>query len=226
MHVNIVISTFDRIDFLKMTMYSLLNSSYKDISVYIMVDGNLDMYEKLRDFYADKTDIVKIYKNAKRKDVIYSLNKILANVKEGCILYAADDIIFYHDCIRVALRTMKRHFPDTDGVIGLNQLQDGISKGRKYAFGLVGKKFIKRFMDRELFCPEYIHFNGDREMGLYAMEVNKFYYCVDAKVNHIRLPDETTRLGKIVYNSDKIIFRKRQQNQLLWGRNFGCLEER
>ena len=226
MHVNIVISTFDRIDVLKMTVDSLLNGSHEDISIYIMVDGNLDIYEKLRDFYAYKTDTIKIHKNEKRKDVIYSLNKVLANVKEGCILYASDDIIFYRDCIRTALHAMKRHFPDTDGVIGLNQLQVGVSKGRKYAFGLVGEKFVKRFMDRELFCPEYIHFNGDREMGLYAMEVNKFYYCVGAKVDHIRLPDKTTRLGKIVYDSDKIIFRKRQQNQLLWGRNFGCLEER
>ncbi len=226
MHVNIIISTFDRIDTLKMTINSLLKSSYKDLSVHIIVDGNLEMYEKLKDFYKDKNGNTDIYKNTKRKDFIYSWNKVSTKIREGCILYASDDLVFHDNCIEVAFGAMKGCFPDTDGVIGLNQLQDGISRGRKYAFGLVGKKFIKRFMDRELFCPEYIHFNGDREMGLYAMEVNKFYYCVDAKLDHIRLFDETTRLGKMVYKSDKIIFRKRQRNQLLWGRNFGSLEQR
>jgi len=222
MHVNIIISTLDRMDALKMTINSLLESSYKDISIHVMVDGNPEMYEKLKNSHNDN---INIYKNAKRKDVIYSLNKILINIKKECILYASDDLIFHNDCIEVAFCAMKRRFPDTDGVIGLNQIQGGISKGRKYAFGLIGKKFVERFMNKELFCPEYIHFNGDREMGLYAMEIGKFHYCTSAKVDHIRLSDETTRLGKTVYKGDKIRFRKRQQNQLLWGRNFERLED-
>lgn len=226
MHVNIIISTFDRIDALKMTINSLLKSNCKDISIHVIVDGNPEIYGKLKAFYEDKGDNIKIYKNAKRKDVVYSLNKILVETGEGCILYASDDLIFHRNCIRTALHAMKKYFPDTDGVIGLNQIQNGISRGRKYAFGLIGKKFTERFVDKKLFCPEYVHFNGDRELGLYAIEVNKFHYCTNAKLDHIRLPDETTRLGNTVYKSDKIIFRKRQQKQLLWGRNFGRLEEK
>ena len=62
MHVNIVISTFDRIDVLKMTINSLLNSSHEDISIYVIVDGNPEVYEKLKDSYADKADNTEIYK--------------------------------------------------------------------------------------------------------------------------------------------------------------------
>lgn len=224
MHVNFLIATFDRYKTLTMTIDSIFNGTFKDISLHLIVDGNSEMLKRIKQFCKGRDYEVNFYNNKERKDVIFSFNKVLKHINGGSVLFATDDLLFHPDCLITALRAMKKMFNGSDGIVGLNQLQRGEPKGRKYAFGLIGEDFVKRFPDNQIFCPDYIHFNGDRELGIYSKSIDKLFYCEQAQVDHIRLQDNTTALGKQVYMRDKLIFKERQQKGFLWGKNFHRIE--
>jgi len=219
MIVNVIIPTHDRINILKKTIDSLLNSDYPELKIWICVDGNRNMIRAIKDHCPNHD--VKILHNKRRMDAIFSYNKILSAIdNEGAILNATDDLVFYPGTISTAVAKLERTFRDTDGVIGLNQYQDGNPKGRKYAFCLIGRKFAERYPGRQIYCPDYIHFNSDRELGFHAQNVRKFCFLPAAKIVHIRLPDNTTKLGRTVYVRDKRMYRERQARKILWGLSF------
>ena len=224
MIVNVIIPTHDRINILKKTIDSLLNSAYPKLKIWICVDGNTNMIHEIKD-YCPNHD-VKILHNKRRRDAVFSYNKILSAIdNDGAILNATDDLVFYPQTISTAVAKLKRTFSDTDGVIGLNQYQNGKQKGRKYAFCLIGRKFIERYPDCRIFCPDYIHFNSDRELGFHAQTVRRFWFLPEAKIVHIRLPDNTTKLGRVVYARDKKMYRERQARKILWGLSFKLISK-
>lgn len=217
MLINVVIPTFKRLQTLKKTLNSLKKCKYPTKIVWVVVDGrNFETLDMLRDDFPS----VNILLNVKRRDAVISYNKAFKLLDEGAVLIATDDLIFHKDCISLAARFLAFKFPSTDGLIGLNQLQDGRPKGRKYAFCLMGREFFERYEKRVVFCPDYIHFNGDRELGIYGKSERRFHFLPSAKVDHIRLDDETTALGKEVYKKDRETWNKRQSRGLLWGRSF------
>lgn len=219
MIVNVIIPTYDRVNLIKKTIDSLLNSDYPELKIWIIVDGNRNMIREIKN-YCPNHDI-KILHNKRRMDAVFSYNKVLFAIdNDGAILNATDDLVFYPKTISTAVNKLKKTFPDTDGVIGLNQYQDGNPKGRKYAFCLIGREFADRYPSRQIYCPDYIHFNSDRELGFHAKTVRKFCFLPESKIVHIRLPDRTTKLGRIVYVRDKAVYRERQARKILWGLNF------
>ena len=200
----------------KQDIYISLINEYKDKIIWICFDGNMDSLKEIRE-YSPGPNINFVF-NKRRRDVVISYNKIMGMIKNsGAILYASDDLVFYPQTITIAVNQLQRMFPDTDGVIGLNQYQDGRMKGRKYAFALMGRKFVERYPDYMVFCPDYIHFNSDREIGFHAKTLNRFHFCPEAKIVHIRLKDNTTALGRVVYARDKAVYRERQARKILWG---------
>jgi len=224
MIVNVVIPTFDRIDLIKKTIDSLMNSNYPEIKIWICVDGNPNMIRWIED-YCPNHD-VKILYNKRRRDAVISYNKLfLAIDNDGAILNATDDLIFYPGTIKTAVKTLFQMTSDGDGVVGMSQYQDGHPKGRKFAFCLIGRKFADRYPNRQIYCPDYIHFNGDRELGYYAKMANRFIFQPEARVVHIRLQDQTTKLGRIMYERDKKVFHARQAKKILWGLNFGLIAD-
>ena len=159
-------------------------------------------------------------------DAVFSYNKILSVIdNDGAILNATDDLIFYTETISVAVNKLKDAFRDTDGVIGLNQYQEGKPKGRKYAFCLIGRKFANRYPDLKIYCPDYIHYNSDRELGFHAQTIRKFCFFPAARIAHIRIPDRTTKLGLVVYDRDKKVYRERQARKILWGLSFKLISK-
>lgn len=140
----------------------------------------------------------------------------------SCIV-SSDDIYYEDNAIETALECMKEKFPDTDGVIGFNvynmpgQSHDG-------AVTLVGDKFLNRFENRQMFCPQYLHFYVDTELAMYAKKVDKFFWCKDAKVYHEHpsvtgRPDATHKYKRdYKHNHDSGVFSSRQDRGLLWGK--------
>lgn len=210
MQVDVLISTFDRLDTLKATVQSLRVSSYKKLSIFIAVDGN----EKILHEVA-KLPVCVVY-NKNRKDFVMSMNTLLQYAYGDAVLYASDDLVFEKDCIEKAVKMLKEKFPDTDGLIGIRQDIKGCSS----AFGLMGRKFIDRFPHRCVFCPDFIHYSSDFEIGRFARNINKWGYCESALVRHKRLKDQTWRVAHKVRDRDFETMKLRRQKKLFWGHNF------
>lgn len=226
MHIHIVIPTFDRFDSLKETIKSIERQIYQKISLTIIVDGNIEMIKNLEKEYLWKTFnfAFDVQSNIYRQDCVISYNKVIGKTyHDSAIIYGTDDIIFRRKSIAIAADLMKTIFPKEDGLIGMNQLQNGRPKGRRYAFSLIGKNLANHFPGRVIFCPDYIHFNLDREMGIYAKSINRFFFCESAIVDHIRLHDKTTELAQAVYRQDRETWNQRQRRRWLWGKNWHLL---
>jgi len=211
MHVDVIISTYDRFKPLKKCIKSITDSDYKDVSIFVVVDGDRLLFNKLLG-----EPITMIF-NKERMDYIFSMNRVLREMEQtNAVLYGSDDLIFRPDCISNAVKAMKERFPDTDGLVALKQR----NKEGGAAFGLLGRKFINRFPDSAVFCPEFIHYAGDTELKRFARSIDKFYQCKEAVVNHLRLEDRTTELVHEVKIHDKQLYKKRKNKRLLWGHSF------
>jgi len=218
-HVNIMIATHDRWKLLRQSLKSLVNQTYKDFSVHVVVDGNPAMIPDWLKKARDKGNVDLIV-TKDRKDVVSAYGRYTRTCKEGWLMNASDDLIYHPKCLSESVYEMTRRFPKSMGVIGINQLQNGVSRGRHYAFCLMNRKYIDHFPSRIIFCPDYIHYCSDMENGILAQTLRCFFYCQSAIVDHIRVNDNTTQLGLSVYKQDREIYRIRQNKGLLWGREF------
>jgi hypothetical protein len=215
MHVDIIIPTYDRPQLLRQCVSSILKGSYKDISIIVVVDGNLRLAVKL----AGLPTLMVLNKN--RIDWVASQNKVLKMTHEGAVIYASDDLQFSKDCILHAVNKLKKKAPDTDAMIAIEQDVKGCST----AFGLLGRKFIERFPDSQVFCPDYIHYGSDSELGRFARHIGRLFMCPEAKVLHNRPKDSTYKLAKPMEPQDFNFIRQRREKNLLWGRDFERLRK-
>jgi len=194
-----------------------MDGDYKDVSIFIIVDGNRSLFNKLLGEPAT------IILNEKRMDYVFSMNRALREMaNKDAVIYASDDLIFRPDCISNAVKAMKEHFPDTDGLVVLNRAGKPESGG---AFGLLGKKFINRFPDSAVFCPDYLHYGSDSELWRVAKHLERIYRCREAVIDHSRSRDNTYMLAREVKRCDKRTYSRRRQKRLLWGKNFERLEK-
>lgn len=210
MHIDILIPTYDRLEPLKKCIKSIVDSDYKNLSTVIIVDGNKKMLDGLKD------EPIEILFNPERMDYVFSINKAMKHTAGDAVLYASDDLLFWPDCISNAVKAMKEHFPDTDGLVVLKQ----VHKESGSAFGLLGRKFINRFPDSAVFCPEFIHYAGDTELKRFARSIERFYQCREAIVDHSRPHDNTRTLAREVKRHDKRTHSRRKERRFIWGYNF------
>lgn len=210
MHINIFIPTWNRPQLLLQTISSIGRSTYKDYSIIVIVDGNL----KLIDLLINQP--VMIIVNQENRDWVYSMNKGLRLAVSDAVMYAADDLVLSQDCLAVAATALKEKYPDGNGLIGINQTAVGCSS----AFGLMGRKFIDHFPNRQVFCPDYIHLASDFELGKYARANNIFHYCKEAVMNHHRLRDETWQRVAKIEDRDLQLQNQRAERGLIWGNSW------
>lgn len=211
MRVSIIIPTYDRLESVKKTINSLLLGNYKNIQIYVVIDGNKDIslnYPNLP---------IIILRNEKRMDWIFSINRTLREMNDtGAAIYASDDLNFPPYAISRAVAAMRKYFPDTDGIISLKQSCLGVDS----AFGLMGEKFIERFPNRQVLCPDYIHYVSDVELGKFAKSIDKFRLCEDVILEHDRPTDKTRELGLNVLTADRATEIERVHRGFLWGKTF------
>jgi len=216
MKVTIIIPTCSsgRIPLLIKTVESIQAGSYKNIHPIIVADGNRHIY----DVALKKLHNVTIISNRERKDWIFSVNRVLKEFDSDYYIYASDDLFFRQDCIKYAMITMQKYFPDGFGVVG-------IGKKKRAAFGLFGHKWIDHFPDQQVFCPDYIHYASDSELMRCVRALNKYAYPPerDSMVLHSRMKDETWRLARRVRNRDHAIRVEREEKGYLWGVDFNLI---
>lgn len=205
MFIDIVIPTLNRLAKLERCIKSILNNTFKNYSLIIV-----------NDVY--KQQAFKIW------------NTELVRFKAQAFMYICDDVELFPYCIEQAVHCLETSFPDLDGVVGLNQLnippnKEGFSSS---AMGLIGKQFTLRYPYQEVFCPDYISFHADAELGIFARSLNKFKFCKEAELIHYHpayFPQEMDETHKSVRNSAKInadqhTWNKRQEKGLLWGKSW------
>lgn len=210
--VNICIPTISRFEMIKNTIVSILKSNYSNIKITVIVDwGRKAYYEKLKKRYSgnDKIDVML---NNQRLGWPRSLNRIFKETDDDFYLFASDDLTFKPTTIYKAVLDMDNHFPDGDGLIGISQ---NLNQYCPAAFGLIGRKWVNRFPDRQVFYPKYIHFAGDSEHWHYARQKNRFYKST-AIVYHARPFDECKRQAQKTLLSDRAIWFPRRDAKKFW----------
>jgi len=216
MHVSVVIPTFARPKLLVKTVASLRAQTYTDLSVHVVVDGNPDVLNQARGLGVD------VHYNRQRVDWVQAMNEALGRIREGAVIYASDDLEFEPRAIEMTVKRLRAKAPDGDAVVAITQDVRGCSS----AFGILGPAFIKRFPRQAVFCPDYVHYGSDFELGKFARSIGRFYTCPAARVKHHRPKDETYRTAKPVESRDRMFLRMRQERGLLWGASFDLLSER
>lgn len=246
---DVVIPTYKRIEKLRRCLSSifLIKGLRDKIRVHIYFDNNDKegfnsnlFYAKLNtvgaiDFKVFDSGTRQVLKKQHRAFGIWNLH-LRSMVADG-IFYICDDVELYPGCLMNAINDFKKLYPDTDGMIGINQCNiplndEGYSV---FAMGLIGKRFAEHYTchHEACFCPDYKSFHADTELGLFAKSQNKFHYCQEAKLFHYHPAhckeeiDEThniVRKAEIV-NKDRNTWNKRQKKGLLWGKSFELIAE-
>lgn len=142
--------------------------------------------------------------------------------------YVCDDVEFHDNALHNAIVSMMLKFPDMDGLVGFAQNIQGKDGFSASAMGLIGRRFAQRFNERACFCPDYVSFHADSELGEYARSVNKFYYDASAQLTHYHpshYHNEQDATHASVRQSTKVEGDKRTYNErrakgLLWGKSF------
>jgi len=154
-------------------------------------------------------------------------NLYCQTMQADAVLFSTDDVEFLPNGIEIGFKKFFEIFPDTDGILGFHQANIGFSnEGHKYAFGMMGKKFLTRFPNKNPFCPDYIVFCAETELCRYANSIGKYYFEEKAKLNHYHPShggtwDETGRkyrdpkLTSIDHRNSAL----RKQKGFLWGKN-------
>lgn len=210
MHVSVIIPTWNRPALLNQTVKSILASKHKDLTIFVVIDGNPVLQPIVAQW-----PVTMIY-NTERRDWIYSINRALQDTQGDAVLYASDDLTFPPELISELVKALKNHFPDGDGLIGIKTKPTSVQG----AFGLMGNKFIDHFPGRQAFCPDFIHYASDFEIGRYARVHKKFFFCETSILLHHRWCDETTKLAWSTKKRDRGISVKRRGKGLIWGTTF------
>lgn len=152
------------------------------------------------------------------------VNELVAQSEAAIVVVLADHIVPHPDFI---FEIVKSVWADGDCMIGLNIANmEPLPGVREYCFFAVGRKFIERFPNRQILCPDYYHFYGDTELGRFATEVGAFYFAKDARIDthHVNTglaePDDTWHASRSRKREDQATFERRQAAGLLWGRTF------
>jgi len=219
MKVTIIIPTCssERIPMLIKTVESIQAGTYKNVHPVIVADGNPKIFEVAN----KRLHNVSVLKNDKRMDWVFSINRVLKELDSDYYIYGSDDLFFPPRLIEYAMVTMKKRFPDGFGVIS-------IGKKHRSAFGLFGRKWADHFPDRQVFCPDFIHYAGDSELHRTVMKLGKFAFPPerDEMVRHARMKDETWRLARRVRTRDHTIRTEREAKGYMWGVDFNLVVRR
>ncbi len=217
--VTIIIPTcsFSRFPLLVNTVETIQAGEYKNVHPIIVADGNLQIEREAK----EKLHHVTVISNEKRMDWVFSINRVLKEFDSDYYIFGSDDLTFRSGSIKYAMAKMQKCFPDGFGVIA-------IAKKNKCTFGLFGYKFADHFPDRQVFCPDYIHYASDSELMRCVRALDKYAYPPErtSMVLHVRLKDETWRFARAVKRRDHAIRDERQEKGYLWGVDFNLITTR
>jgi len=148
----------------------------------------------------------------------------LKHLESDGMIYLCDDTELFPDTLKNLFEVFINKFPDTDGIVTLNQSN---IEGSDSAMGLIGRKFAERYLNNQCFCPDYVSFFADAELGNYAKKLGKFHWADNAKLIHYHpafYKNKIDEAHRIVRDNNQVIDKKvnqeRVKNGILWGESF------
>lgn len=224
MNFDIVIPTFKREE----KLYKLLESipQNKNYIVYVYFDNNdAQTYQIIKANFPQHNYIIMDKKYQAFGIWNYHLQN---NFNSDIFIYLCDDTSLYKDTLINVEKHFNEKFPDTDGMVTFNQVN---IKGSDSAMGCVGRKFIERYKDKQIFCKNYVSFYADSELGDYAKKLGKFHFGGDCRINHYHpgfykeLKDEAhDAIRGEDKNIDIKINKLRKEKNLLWGESYEIID--
>lgn len=227
--VDIIIPTRNRLEKLLRMLKSI--PEREDLFVHIAFDGDVANFRKLIDIdlnsgFEQSKEWTKehlwFYCFSQRGSV--ACRNSISQKCEDAILYSTDDIRFEEGSIESAIASMKREFPDDDGVVGFYQHNAPNNNFCWTGVALVGQKFLLRYPYRRIGCPEYYHFST-REVEYLAKPLEKLFCDKNAKIFHYHPDfykeemDQTHKDARIYKAKDMALKERRKENGLIWGMN-------
>lgn len=214
-HITLVIPTRNREAKLQRTL-ATLPLHRKWLRVHVVCDGDSQTYNHLRSRQDIDVTLVPDHKGA-----VYCRNLATAQAPDG-VVCATDDVLFKPGAIGKARDLFRQKFPDDDGVLGFRQ------SGNHHPTGvaLVGRKFLERYPEKQLFCPEYMHFAA-QEIQWLADRVGRFESTPFVVLDHLhpskhrKEVDKTHIQSRRHKNADRSLRQKRNQAGLVWGSDNG-----
>lgn len=203
----------------------------KNVSVEIIIPtvDRKESLQKLRDSidkFCPGTKVT-VFKDAQAKGVNLALNTLYRTSESDIVIFLADDTEVTSNIVKICKKEMHKRFPDMDGMLGLNQTNLPEKENcHEFSFPVLGRAFIDRFPNRNVFCPFYGHYYGDTELGLYAKSIGKFHFCKEAEIIHYhpffsdRKQDQTWMIAHRRMQGDMALFKDRQSRGKLWGKDF------
>lgn len=235
---DIVIPTYRRPEKVISFVRSYLAARTDKMDLYLCFDNNdTESAEKVQTYFGEhatdyfKSEVLPIQHRAFR---VWNRHLKFMVDRQG-MFYICDDVTLFGDCLEVAIDSLEKRFPDGDGIIGLNQENifriRGMSGFCAGGMGLLGERFIQRFPERAVFCPDYVSFKADNELLQYSYSVGKFFFAETARLvhNHPRFNvardmDDTHLIVRDKnVDIDRQIYGQRRQKHYLWGRNFDLI---
>ena len=217
-HIDLIIPTRNRWEKLQRCLRSIPQILPQiELNIIIICDGDRETCWKLID--GNDMRITQIIFVRKHSGSVYCRN-LATQCTEDAVLYATDDIEFKLGAIEAAIGSMRKYFPDDDGIIGFTQVgRQGFSKA---GVALVGQKFLQRYPNRKLFYPAYFHFSC-QEIERLGNHLGKIHLEEKAKLVHYhpsfnhKEVDQTHKEARIHRKTDLDISLARRKNHQIWG---------
>ena len=104
--VSIVMASYNRKDYIKLAVDSILNQTYKDFEFIIIDDCSTDGTREILEDFAQKDCRIKLIKNKENKGLIYNLRLGLSQANGEYIVRMDDDDIAYAERIEKQVKFM------------------------------------------------------------------------------------------------------------------------
>jgi len=216
-HVTVIIPTRNRRDKLLKTIKTVPIADW--ISIVVMCDGDRDTFNYLQGRYeGDEQVNVAITPSYGHFGAVWCRNKVLENVPDGAIC-ATDDVLFGKHSFRNAIDLFNETFPDDDGVVSFKQVGTSF---HPTGVVLAGKKWIDRYPNRWMYCPEYWHFSC-QEIKWLTDKYDKLASADNITLRHVSPMknksemDRTHVEARHFKEKDRAVRARRKQAGLCWG---------
>jgi len=219
--ITLVIPTRDRVAKLDRCLDSIgkdkINFPFK---LVVVCDG----CEKTHDKFSNDERVDRLFFIDGHHGSVFCRNYASSRCNDG-FSWGVDDVVYEDDFFNRAIESYSKRFPDDDGVLGFNVLNNK-HRVRKASqsicgLGLVGKKWLERYPEKKLLYPEYFHFSI-QEVATLGTKLNKIYLDMSLKVYHLspaagEPADKTHSEARRHRVEDKQLFRERCAQGLVWG---------